>query len=207
MSAPQPAGEKARPARACGGSCRGVALDAQALEGEGRPRAVSQQPLSAGAGAVDPDGGVQAEAATGLPGEHVGGGVVVEQAAALQCALEAVDVVGRDVRRLVEGDLPSSPSAKRPSRTTTWKWKWGLRAEPKRWRKETAPNCALPGAPGLARCNAVRMARSRMRSTAPTSCGSWGRKGRIRFGECASVADVPRYQTRIHRLPSAVQPA
>ena len=50
-----------------GGVAR-VALDAQALEGEGRPRAVSEQPLAPGIGAVDADGGVQAEAAAGLPG-------------------------------------------------------------------------------------------------------------------------------------------
>jgi hypothetical protein len=61
---------------------------------------------------MDADGGVQAEAAAGLPGEHVGDGAVVEQAAALeeaqdaalQRALEAVDVVGGEVRRLVEDD-------------------------------------------------------------------------------------------------------
>jgi hypothetical protein len=58
------------------------------------------------------DGGVEAEAAAGLPGEHVFDGVLVEQAAALeeaehtalQLALEAEDVVGRHMGRLVEGD-------------------------------------------------------------------------------------------------------
>jgi len=61
---------------------------------------------------VDADRGVQAEAAGGLPGEHVGDGGLVEEAASLeeaehaplQCALEAEDVVGSEVRRLVEGD-------------------------------------------------------------------------------------------------------
>lgn len=98
----------------CG--CRraaGVALDAQALEGEGRAGTVFQEPFSAGAvGAVDADGGVQAEAAGGLPGEHVGNGVIVEEAAALkeaehaalQRALEAADVVAGEARRLTEGE-------------------------------------------------------------------------------------------------------
>jgi hypothetical protein len=61
---------------------------------------------------VDTDGGVQAEAAAALPGEHVLYGVLVEESAALeeaedtalQGALEAERVVGREVRRLVEGD-------------------------------------------------------------------------------------------------------
>ncbi|HUF31424.1 MAG TPA: hypothetical protein VMM77_12300, partial [Gemmatimonadaceae bacterium] len=91
----------------------GVALDAQAFEGERRPGAVPQQPFPAGGvGAVDADGGVQAEAATGLPGEHVLYGVLVEESAALeeaehalqQRALEAKDVVGKEVGRLVEDD-------------------------------------------------------------------------------------------------------
>ena len=46
-----------------------MALDPQALEGERWPRTVSEQALSAGGvGAVDADGGIQAEAAGGLPG-------------------------------------------------------------------------------------------------------------------------------------------
>jgi hypothetical protein len=61
---------------------------------------------------MDADGGVEAEAAAGLPGEHVLDGVLVEQAAALeeaehaalQRALEAEDVVGSEMGRLVEGD-------------------------------------------------------------------------------------------------------
>jgi len=61
---------------------------------------------------MDANGGVQAEATRSLPGEHVGNGGLVEEAASLeeaehaplQCALEAEDVVGREVRRLVEGD-------------------------------------------------------------------------------------------------------
>ena len=51
----------------------------------------------------------------GLPGEHIGDGMVVEAAAvleeaeyaALQSTLETVDVVGREVRRLVEGHAVS----------------------------------------------------------------------------------------------------
>lgn len=61
-----------------------------------------------------------------LPGEHVGDGVVdgeaapaeEEEHAPLQRTLKAVDVVGKEVRRPVEGDAPSSPSEETPSRTT-----------------------------------------------------------------------------------------
>jgi hypothetical protein len=60
---------------------------------------------------MDADGGVQTEAAAGLPGEHVLYGVLVEEAAALeeaeyatlQRAFEALHVVARDVRRLGAG--------------------------------------------------------------------------------------------------------
>jgi hypothetical protein len=61
---------------------------------------------------MDADGCVEAETAAGLPGEHVGDSVLVEEAAALeeaeyatlQRALEAKYVVGSEVRCLVEGD-------------------------------------------------------------------------------------------------------
>jgi hypothetical protein len=61
---------------------------------------------------MDADGGVEAEAAAGLPGEHVLHRVLVEEAAALeeaehaalQRALEAEDVVGGEMGCLVEGD-------------------------------------------------------------------------------------------------------
>jgi hypothetical protein len=58
----------------------------------------------------------------------------------------------------------SSPltSVNTPSRTT----RWGLRAAPKRWKKETAPICASGPAPGLSRRRVVRMARRRIRSGA-----------------------------------------
>jgi hypothetical protein len=82
---------------------RGVVLDAQALEGEGWwPGTVSEQPLAPrDIGAMEADGCVEAEAAAGLPGEHVGDGVVVEEAAApeeaehaeLRRTLEEQDVV------------------------------------------------------------------------------------------------------------------
>lgn len=60
---------------------------------------------------MDSDGGVEAEAAGALPGEHVGHGLVVEEAAfledaelaALEGALKRVDDVGREMRGLVEG--------------------------------------------------------------------------------------------------------
>jgi hypothetical protein len=93
--------------------------------------------------------------------------------------------------------LPSSPSEKTPSRTTTWKWKWGLRAEPKRCRKEAAPSWASPGADGLARRSVVRMPRSRTRSTSPARRGAWGRKGRIRCTLQLTAAALVLDQVRI----------
>jgi hypothetical protein len=90
-----------------------AALDTQALQREWRPGAVPEQPLAPGCiGAMDADGGVEAEAAAGPPGEHVFDGALVEQAApleeaehaALQRTLQAEHVVGREMHRLVEGD-------------------------------------------------------------------------------------------------------
>jgi hypothetical protein len=74
--------------------------------------------------------------------------VVVEEAAsleetehaALEGSLKLLGVAGGEVRGLVEGQAAVGLPGERPSRTTTWKWRWGLRAEPKRWRKETAPS-------------------------------------------------------------------
>jgi hypothetical protein len=67
-----------------------LALDAKAVEGEGRAGAVAEEPLAAGAvGAVDADGGVDAETAGPLLGEHVVGGVRIEEAAALEEAEDA----------------------------------------------------------------------------------------------------------------------
>jgi hypothetical protein len=88
-------------------------LDAQAGEGEGRAGAVADEPLAAGAvGAVDADGGVDAESAGALPGEHVVYGVLIEEAAALEEAENAAleyggeggCVVGGQVGGLVETD-------------------------------------------------------------------------------------------------------
>jgi hypothetical protein len=64
--------------------------------------------------------------------------------------------------------------------TQTWQWKWALRAEPNRCRKETAPIWARGLAPGLARRSVERMARRKMRSTELAMAGLWWRKGRIR---------------------------
>ncbi len=67
-----------------------VVLDAQALEGEGRPGTVSQQPLApGGVGAMDSVRGIEAEAAAGLPGEHAFDGVFVEESAAPEEAKHA----------------------------------------------------------------------------------------------------------------------
>jgi hypothetical protein len=74
---------------------------------------IPEQPLApVRVRAMDADGGVEAEAAAGLPGEHVLNGVLVEEPAALeeaehaslQRALEAENVVCTEMRRLVEGD-------------------------------------------------------------------------------------------------------
>ncbi|CAN5822684.1 hypothetical protein BH23GEM6_BH23GEM6_26630 [soil metagenome] len=53
---------------------------------------------------MDADRGIEDEAAVGLPREHVLDGVLVEECATPQRALEALHVVGREVRRPVEGD-------------------------------------------------------------------------------------------------------
>jgi hypothetical protein len=66
---------------------------------------------------MDTDGGVEAEAADGLPGEHVLDGVLVEDSAALQRALEASSAVRWVAWWKVT--LPSSPPEKTPSRMTT----------------------------------------------------------------------------------------
>ena len=88
-------------------------LQAHALQREGRACAVTEQPLTATpVSAVDADGGVQAEAAAALPGEHVLHGAQVEQAAPLEEAedaaleerLEVMGVVACEVRSLVEAD-------------------------------------------------------------------------------------------------------
>jgi len=83
------------------------------VEGEGRPGAVAQEALPARTvGAVDADGGVEAEAAGALLGEHVVYGVGLEESAALEEAEDAAledggggwGIVGGEVRRLVEAD-------------------------------------------------------------------------------------------------------
>jgi hypothetical protein len=82
------------------------ALDAQAVEGEGGPGAVADEPLAAGAvGAVDSDGGVDAEPASSLPGEHVVYGVLIEEAAALEEAEDAALEDGRKGAGVVGGEV------------------------------------------------------------------------------------------------------
>ena len=147
--------------RRCGGC--GGALDTQALEGEGGPGAVSPQPLSAGGVAcMDADGGVKAETAGRLPGEHVADSLLVEETAALEeaqhaalhGALEAVGIVGREMRRFMEHDGAVCCFREQAFENRDVEVEWGLSDEPKRCRKETAP----------------------------ASAGSRGRKGRIRLG-------------------------
>jgi hypothetical protein len=168
-----------------------MALDTQALQREGRPGTVSEQALAPGGiGAID------AEEASRLkppPACQVSMSSTLalvsrprrwKRRSTRRCSVRSRRRMSWAVRCVASWKLalPSSPSEKTPSRMTTWKWKWGFRAEPKRCRKETAPTWASPGAAGLARRSVVRMPRSRTRSTSPTRRGSWGRKGRIRFG-------------------------
>jgi hypothetical protein len=84
------------------------ALDAQAVEGEGRAGAVADEPLASGAvGAADVDGGVDAESAGALPGAHVEEAATLEEAedAALEDGRKGAGVVGGEVGGLVEADL------------------------------------------------------------------------------------------------------
>jgi hypothetical protein len=85
---------------------------------------------------VDAHGGVEAEAAGPLPGEHVVYGVLIEEPAALEEAEDAAleegrkgaCVVGGEVGGLVEAD-PPSVSVKTPSRTTRT-WHEAIRGQP-----------------------------------------------------------------------------
>ena len=87
---------------------------ARSFSGEkGRPGAVAEQALAADSvGAVDTHGGVQAEAAAALPGEHVLDGGGLQQAAPLEEAkdaaleepLEVVGIVACEMGGLVEAD-------------------------------------------------------------------------------------------------------
>ena len=163
-----------------------AAQGVEALEGKGWPGTVADQALDARTVvALDADGGVDAEAAGALPGEHALGIGLVEKAAcaevpehtALNDTLEVEPVVFVEQGGLVEADSPSGTCAKTPSRTTRWKWKWGLRDDPKRCRKETAPSWASGGAPGLAERSVVRMARRKICRTAPRRQGCGGGRG------------------------------
>jgi hypothetical protein len=114
---------------------------------------------------MDADGGVEAEAAAGLPGEHVLDGVLVEQAAALeeaehaalQRALEAEDVVGVEMGRLVEGDAAVVALGEDAVEDDDVEVEVGIEGGAERCRKETAPSWASPGADGLARRSVVRI--------------------------------------------------
>jgi hypothetical protein len=139
---------------------------------------------------MDADGGVEAEAAAGLPGEHVLDGVLVEQAAALeeaehaalQRALEAEDVVGSEMGRLVEGDAAVVALGEDAVEDDDVEVEVGIEGGAEAVQEGDGAELGVAGADGLARRSVVRMARSRTRSTSPARRGSWGRKGRIRFG-------------------------
>jgi hypothetical protein len=82
------------------------ALDAQAVEGEGRASAVADEPLAAGAvGALDAHCGVDAESAGALPGEHVVCGVHIEEVAALEEAEDAALEDGRECGYVIGGEV------------------------------------------------------------------------------------------------------
>jgi hypothetical protein len=89
-------------------ACSRFGLDTETVEGEGRAGAVADEPLAAGAvGAVDADGGVEAEAAGPLPGEHVVDGVLIEEAAALEEAEHPALEDGREGASVVSGEVGS----------------------------------------------------------------------------------------------------
>jgi hypothetical protein len=127
---------------------------------------------------VDADGGVQAEPAGPLPGEHVIGRVRIEEAAALEEAEDAAleegreggCVIGGEVGRLVEADVAVSDLGE--DAVEDHDVEVEVEGAAKRWRKETAPSWASGPAPGLPRRSAVRTARSRIWSTAPARAGS-----------------------------------
>ena len=90
----------------------------EALEGEGRPGAVTEEALDARTVvALDADGGVYTEASGSLPGEHARGIGLVEEAAstdvtqdtALDDALEFEPVDLLELGGLMEVDRPIGP--------------------------------------------------------------------------------------------------
>jgi hypothetical protein len=82
-------------------------------------------------------GGIARPSFRSFPSGHAAKTMSLKEAehTALQRALEALHVLVSQVRRLWKVTPPSSFSEKSPSRTTMWKWKWALRAEPKRCRQ------------------------------------------------------------------------
>jgi hypothetical protein len=100
--------------------------------------------------------------------------------------VEAYGSVGRLAEDAVEDDQvevePSGPggearsasrgsSARPPNDAKRGSENWGLRAEPKRCRKLTAPSCASGVAPGLVRRSVVRIAPRKIPRTAPATSG------------------------------------
>lgn len=85
----------------------------EALQGEGRPSTVPDEAFEAGAVVgLDADGGVEAEPATVVPGEHVLGIVGLQEAVAAEVSehprphgvLEAVEELGRETGGFVEAE-------------------------------------------------------------------------------------------------------
>ena len=102
----------------------------RAVEAESSGPAPAEHVVGLGPGQQPPTH-VQAEDATLDEGGEAACGVGAEPAGRVK---------GQAVFRLSSGSLVNSPSV-----TARWKWGWGLRAEPKRCRKETAPSRASAG--------------------------------------------------------------
>jgi hypothetical protein len=150
-------------------------------------------------------------------------GAEVAQDAALDDALKVEPVEGKEVGGLVEAGFPVGPliedaveddqvevepsgpggearsasrgsSARPPNDAERSSENWGLRDEPKRWRKLTAPSCAPGGAPGLVRRSDQRFA----------SVPARGQVGQDVVGEVGSHLSHPaRVTRRAHPPPLA----
>src|SRR5438046_3400869 len=126
----------ARPAR---GEPGGVGLAAELIDAGAGARPERDPPLDRGAA----DAGQRGR----FLGEWVDvGGVIDVESAAREETLDAPVDGGEQPRHLLVGGsaawnsrLPSSPSAKTPSKRRVWKWTFSWRPPPKRWITVTAP--------------------------------------------------------------------
>jgi hypothetical protein len=85
--------------------------------------------------------------------------------------LDALPVIAQDMDGSIDAETTGSLPAEHA--VGVWKWKWVFRLEPNRCRKLMAASWASLGAPGLTRHNVVRIARRKIRRTAPAMSGLW----------------------------------